>query len=170
MSAIAETFPKNMPIAVDTGSHRRWLMSQIKFKEGQRVYQSAGLASMGYALPASIGIYYASHSPVICVDGDGGIMMNLQEMQLIKRENIPVVLFVFNNHALGDIMEFQKRIFHKNYFTTTEGSGYQAADYEGIAKAFGFAYTKIQTMEDVKKISYDFNGPQLVEVLLPSNE
>lgn len=170
MLAIAEGFPKGIQIAVDTGSHRRWLMSQIKFKEGQRLYQSAGLASMGYALPASIGIFYATKKPVFCIDGDGGIMMNLQEMQFIAREKLPITLFVFNNHALGDIMEFQKRIFEKRYFTTTESSGYQAADYEGIAKAFHFSYTRIESLEDVAKISYDDELPQLIEVIVPSNE
>lgn len=169
MSYISRGFPENTPIVVDTGSHRRWLISQIQFKKGQRLYQSSGLASMGYALPASIGVYYALKKPVICINGDGGIMMNLQELQFINRENLPVNIFVFNNHALGDIMEFQKRIFNRNYIATTEESGYLAADYEGIAKAFHLNYLKITDTKDIPLISYSFAKPQLIEVVVPTN-
>lgn len=170
MAEICSGFPKGALIAVDTGSHRRWLMSQIQFKEGQRVYQSSGLASMGYALPAAIGIHYASKKPVICVDGDGGIMMNLQEMQMIRREGLPITVFVFNNHELGDIMEFQKKVFHGEYFATTENSGYLAADYEAIAKAFHFDYMRVETIEDAAGITYDSDRPRLIEVMIPRNE
>ena len=97
-------------------------------------------------------------------------MMNLQELQLIDREQLPITIIVFNNHALGDIMEFQKRIFDKRYFTTTENSGYLAADFKGIAKAFHFSYLKISKTEDVNIINYSLNKPQLIEVLVPSNE
>lgn len=170
MAAICAGFPKGAMIAVDTGSHRRWLMSQIKLKRGQRVYQSSGLASMGYALPAAIGIYYATKKPVICVDGDGGIMMNLQEMQLIRRDALPITVFVFNNHELGDIMEFQKRMFNKEYFATTENSGYLAADYEAIAKAFNFDYIRIENIDEAGGITYDCDRPRLIEVIVPGNE
>lgn len=170
MAAISSGFPEDTSIVVDVGSHRRWLMSQIVFKNGQRFYQSAGLASMGYALPSAIGIHFATRKKVICVDGDGGVMMNLQELQLVKREHIPLTLFIFNNHALGDIMEFQKKVFDKNYFTTTESSGYLAANYEGIAKAFDFAYQRVTCLEDISKINYNNDYPQLIEVTVPSNE
>lgn len=170
MKAACDTFPPDAQIAVDTGSHRRWLISQIEFKGTQRVCQSAGLASMGYALPAAIGIYYATGKAPICIDGDGGIMMNLQELQVVRRENIPMTVFVFNNHALGDIMEFQKRVFDGRYFTTTEQSGYLAADYEGIAHAFHLDYLRVERPEDLEKIRYDHKKPRMIEVLLPSNE
>ena len=170
MLNISNNFPNNTSIVVDVGSHRRWFMSQITFKEGQCFYQSAGLASMGYALPSAIGVYFATKQTVVCIDGDGGIMMNLQELQLVKREKIPLTIFVFNNHALGDIMEFQKKVFNKNYFTTTENSGYLAADFKMIAKAFDLAYVRVDKLEDVSNLSYGNNYPQLVEVIVPSNE
>ena len=170
MKAVLSGLPSDAQIVVDTGSHRRWLMSQIELTGAQRVYQSAGLASMGYALPAAIGVYYSSKRAPICINGDGGIMMNLQELQLVRRENIPMTIFVFNNHVLGDIMEFQKHIFNKSYFATTEGSGYLSADYEGIAKAFHFNYKLISDIDDINSISYHNEKPQLVEIAIPSNE
>ena len=170
MAALAARFPEGAQIAVDTGSHRRWLIHGLKLKNGQRVYQSAGLASMGYALPASIGICCALKRPVISINGDGGIMMNLQEMQTIAREKLPVDVFVFNNRELGDIMEFQKRIFNRSYIGVTEDSGYMAADYEAIAGAFGFKYARIESVDDIAGINFDCEAPRLTEIIIPKNE
>lgn len=166
---ISELVPAHTPIAVDTGSHRRWVMSNFKFKEGQRLYQSSGLVSMGYSLPAAIGLYYATKKPIICFDGDGGIMMNLQELQYLTREQIPVTVIILNNHCLGDIMEFQKKIFNGNYFTTTEHTGYQAADFEGLAKGFHLKYSLVRDITELKNINIINNVPQIVEILVPSN-
>ena len=170
MAELAQRFPKDTQIVVDTGSHRRWLMHGLKLKTGQRVYQSAGLASMGYALPASIGIHHALNTPVISINGDGGIMMNLQEMQTIAREKLPITVFVFNNHELGDIMEFQKRIFDGHYIAVTESSGYLAADYAGIARAFGFEYAKIDDVNGLDNINFACEQPRLIEIVIPRNE
>lgn len=169
MRVFSDNMPPDTEITVDTGSHRRWLISQFEFKEGQRLYQSAGLASMGYALPAAVGVYYATNRPVVCMDGDGGLMMNLQELQFICREHLPVTVIVFNNRCLGDIMEFQKKIFGKRYFTTTEDSGYQAADFKGLAAAFHMDYRLVSSLEEAEEIRFAAGGPQMIEVSVPSN-
>ena len=169
VEAISMKVPKGTPIATDTGSHRRWVMSHFRFKEGQRLYQSSGLVSMGYSLPASIGLYHATNKHIVCFDGDGGIMMNLQELQYITREQIPITIVVFNNHCLGDIMEFQKKIFKGNYFTTTEETGYQAADFEGLANAFHLPYTRVEDASMIGCIDFTNNKPQFIEVIVPSN-
>lgn len=166
---ISELVSVNTPISVDTGSHRRWVMSNFKFKEGQRLYQSSGLVSMGYSLPAAIGLYYATKRPVVCFDGDGGIMMNLQELQYLTREQIPVTVIIMNNHCLGDIMEFQKKIFAGNYFTTTEETGYQAADIKALAAGFHLKYTLIQSADEIESMNLEGTEPQIIEVLVPSN-
>lgn len=166
---ISDLVPANTPIAVDTGSHRRWVMSNFNFKEGQRLYQSSGLVSMGYSLPAAIGLYYATKKPVICFDGDGGILMNLQELQYLTREQIPVTVIIMNNRCLGDIMEFQKKIFAGNYFTTTEDTGYQAADFKALAAGFHLKYTLIKSSEDVDFMNLEGTEPNIIEVQVPSN-
>ena len=166
---ISNVVPEGTPIVVDTGSHRRWVMSSFEFKKGQRLYQSAGLVSMGYALPASVGACIATKKPTICFDGDGGIMMNLQELQMIHREQLPITIVVMNNTCLGDIMEFQKKIFSGNYFTTTKETGYLAADFEGVSKAFKLNYHCITNIDDLKRISFISDKPQLIEVVVPSN-
>ena len=166
---ISELVPAHTAVAVDTGSHRRWVMSNFKFKEGQRLYQSSGLVSMGYSLPAAIGLYYAMKKPVICFDGDGGIMMNLQELQYLTREQIPITVIIMNNRCLGDIMEFQKKVFAANYFTTTEETGYQAADFRALAAGFHLKYTLIKSAEDIDLMNLECTEPNIIEVLVPSN-
>jgi len=169
---ISLEIPVCVSVTVDTGSHRRWVMSSFKFKKGQRMYQSAGLVSMGYSLPAAIGVSIATGKPTICFDGDGGLMMNLQELQMIRRDNLPITIILMNNECLGDIMEFQKKIFKGNYYITTKESGYLAADFKGIANAFGFEYIKIENDSQINIINELLltNGiPKLIEILVPSN-
>ena len=143
-------------------------MNSFIFKSGQRLYQSAGLVSMGYSLPAAIGLYYACKRPVVCFDGDGGIMMNLQELQMVEREQLPITIIVFNNNCLGDIMEFQKKIFNGNYYITTEETGYKSSDFEGLAKAFHIEYEKIET-SNFSNNDLLTSKPKLIEVVIPSN-
>ena len=66
-------------------------------------------------------------------------------------------------------MEFQKKIFKGNYFTTTEDTGYQAADFEGIAKAFHLQYTRVEDVAMIEKMNFTSNKPQFIEVIVPSN-
>lgn len=169
IKVICDQIPKYTPVAIDTGSHRRWIMSQFQFKKGQRLYQSAGLVSMGYSLPAAIGLYYATKKPVACFNGDGSLMMNIQELQFINRERLPITIIVMNNHCLGDIMEFQKKIFDGNFYNTTEQTGYKAADFELIAKAFHMNYTRITNISNLMNVQFISEMPQLIEVIIPEN-
>lgn len=167
--ALAEQIPENVDITVGIGSHRRWFISGRVVKKGWRIFQSAGLASMGFALPAAIGVHFAAKRPVVCLDGDGGLMMNVQELQLLHRENLPITVVVFNNRCLGEIMEFQKKIFGGNYFATTEETGYLSADFEALAAAFKLAYRRVSSIDELKLLKADFSGPGLIEVVIPAD-
>ena len=169
MKKLCAGIPENIDIVLGIGSHRRWFVSNRIIKSGWRVYQSAGLASMGFALPSSIGVYFANKRPVFCIDGDGGLLMNVQELQLISRERLPITVVVFNNHCLGEIMEFQKKVFNKNYFGTTPTSGYLSGNYELIANAFGLKYRRINDEKDFTRISLNNLEPTLIEVVVPEN-
>lgn len=169
MDALVRRIPADVSISIGIGSHRRWFVSTRVVKKGWRIFQSAGLASMGYALPSAVGIHFATKRPVVCIDGDGGMMMNVQELQLIHRENLPVTIIVFNNRCLGEIMEFQKNIFHGNYFGTTEETGYLAADFKLLAAAFCLTYTRVENIDDLGKLEIDPAKPNLIEVLVPDN-
>lgn len=171
--ALVEAFiarlPQDADISVGIGCHRRWFISARKIKAGWRIFQSAGLASMGYALPAAIGIHYASKRPVICLDGDGGLLMNVQELQWIRRERLPITVVVFNNRCLGEIRDFQKKIFSGNYFGTTEETGYLAADFQALAAAFHLAYARVETSADIDALHFDLTSPGLIEIVVPTD-
>ena len=89
-------------------------------KKGQRIFWNSGTASMGYALPAAIGACFASGREVICIEGDGSLMMNLQELQTIKHYNLPIKLFILNNGGYHSIQETQENYFNSDYIGCTK--------------------------------------------------
>lgn len=162
-SVFSKLIPCDSTITLDVGQNQIWFAQSSRLK-GQRVYMSAGHGSMGYSLPAAIGVFYATGKEVFCFNGDGGIMMNIQELQFIKREKLPIKIICFNNHALGMIRGFQERNFNKKYSLTTEKSGWQSPNFEKIAEAFGFHFLKIDNITSFQSLPNLPKGPVFVEV------
>ena len=163
---IGDHIPDNTVITSDVGQSQVWLAQQLKVKDKQHVHMSAGHGSMGYSLPAAIGAYYASKKKVYSFNGDGGIQMNIQELQFLNRERIPIVVIIINNHSLGMIRGFQEANFNKNYIHTVEGTGYAAPDFSAIAKAYKLNYIMINTEEDLSKLDKVADEPTVVEVVV----
>ena len=103
VSRISELIPENSVITTDVGQNQVWVAQSFKVKDGQRIFFSGGHGAMGYSLPAAIGCALADGKAVYSFQGDGGIQMNIQELQTIARENLPVKIILFNNSALGMI-------------------------------------------------------------------
>jgi acetolactate synthase-1/2/3 large subunit len=143
-----------------------WVAQSFEVKQGQRVIFSGGHGAMGYSLPAAIGAYYASKNPVICMNGDGGLQMNIQELQFIARENLPITVIVFNNNALGMIRHFQEMYFESNYAQTVKSGGYEAPSFEKIAKAYELKYYRIMNENDITEAIFNEHGPLFVEIVL----
>ena len=87
---ISKSFPERAVITTDVGQNQVWVAQSVQLKPGQQVLFSGGHGAMGYSLPAAIGAYYASGEKVICITGDGGLQMNIQELQFIARERLPI--------------------------------------------------------------------------------
>lgn len=126
-------------------------------KKGQRYVLNSGNASMGYGLPAAIGAYYQSgNRNVVCLEGDGSIMMNLQELQTMKYGNLPIKLFVINNNGYSSIRQTQRNFFNGHMTGSGTDSGVSVPDFVEIGKAFGFKTKRIEnpkTMEqDIKDV------------------
>ena len=162
-----DSIPDNCSITLDVGQNEVWCAQQIRIKTNQNVHMSAGHGAMGYSLPAAIGTFYASHRPVVSFNGDGGVQMNIQELQFIVREQIPVHVVVMNNHALGMIRGFQEANFNGNFSQTIEGEGYLAPDFSRIAGAYGLQYKMIRNMNDAKLEGVDVNKPSIIEIAMP---
>ena len=123
-------------IAVDVGQHMVWSYQSFKNREGQKLLFSGGHGAMGYALPAAIGAYYATGKPTACICGDGAFQMNIQELEWVKRENLPVKIMVMNNEALGMIRHLQRDYLDCLFAGTTDGCGFASCDFSKVAAAY----------------------------------
>ena len=142
-------------------------------KKGQRYIWNSGNASMGYDLPAAIGACFANNKKrVICLAGDGSIMMNLQELQTIIHYNLPIKLFILNNGGYISIQQTQKNFFEGRMTACTENSGVSLPNFIELGKAFGFNTIKIQELNNLEaqiKNVLNSKGPALCEVMLSPN-
>lgn len=144
IKALSEKLPRNSTIVVDNGGISVWTIQGLKLKEGQRVLSSFGHAPMGYALPAAIGAILADPTMnIICIIGDGGLQLTIQEIQTIKNYKLPIKIFVMNNNSYGIIKQFQEIYFDARYEATVNQTGYTAPDFKKIAKAYGVAAERI---------------------------
>lgn len=120
----------------DVGSHQMWAAQSLELYDGQKFLTSGGMGAMGYALPAAIGASIAvGNKPVVVISGDGGFQLNIQELQTIVRNKLPVKLVVMNNRVLGMIRQFQDSYFNSQYQSTMWG--YSTPDFTKIAAAYG---------------------------------
>lgn len=164
---ISEISPENAIVATDVGQNQVWVAQSFEVKYGQKFLFSGGMGAMGHAIGAAIGACYPrSNNISICICGDGGLQMNIQELQYIFREQIPVKIFVINNYSLGMIRHFQEMYFENISFQTTESGGYTTPDFVKIAEAYGIRALAVDDIEQISSI-YDAmndNKPLLVEV------
>ena len=156
-------------ISVDVGQHQMWCAASWQIREGQRMIFSGGHGAMGFALPAAVGAHYASGSPVVCVSGDGAFQMNIQELELIRREQLPVTCFVLNNRSLGLIRQQQDALFQSRYAGSAPAGGYTAPSFAKIAAAYGIRSFLIKDKEELAPLlrNLDPGVPNLIEVLMP---
>lgn len=118
---------------------------------GQRVLTNYTCGSMGYDVPAAIGAAVASGKKVYCITGDGSIMMNLQELQTIVQNNLPVRLVVFANDGYGAIRQTSKNFFNGAYIGCTPDTGVSFPSFAKLADTFGFAYRRCASNEGVEE-------------------
>lgn len=166
---ISEHVPQETVITTDVGQNQVWVAQSFQNIVGQRVLFSGGHGAMGYSLPAAIGAYYATKKPVICFNGDGGFQMNMQELEFIRREQIPIKIFIFNNYSLGMIRHFQEMYFEGNYTQTVGGMGYDTPDFKQIAKAYEIKYICYEKPADINNEFMLIDGPVFAEIKLHDN-
>lgn len=166
VKAVGEYIPENAVITTDVGQNQVWVAQSLKIKPEQRVFFSGGHGAMGYSLPAAIGCCLATQRPVYSFNGDGGIQMNIQELQTIVREKLPVKIILFNNSALGMIRHFQEMYFKDNFFQTVPSSGYTVPDFGAVSAAYGIDYHLIESATDINKKVFSADAPALIEIRL----
>lgn len=133
----------------------------------QRALTNYTCGSMGYDLPASIGAAVASGKKVYCITGDGSIMMNLQELQTIVQNDLPINVVVFSNDGYGAIRQTSKNFFNGAYIGCTPDTGISIPNFEKVAETFGFEYKRCNsnaTLEDAVQWLIDNPKRALLEV------
>lgn len=166
LKQFSKLVPADYDVTLDVGLNQLLCAVNFDVKEGQHVYMSAGHGAMGYSLPAAIGVSASVNKSVVSFSGDGGLMMNVQELQYLKREQLPIKIVCINNSALGMIKAFQERNFNKNYINTTRESGYLTVDLQKLASAFDIPYTRVSTKSELEKVNLCSKGPAFIEIVI----
>ena len=142
-----------------------------KIKQGQRMFTNSGCAAMGYGMPAALGAAVAAGADnrVICVDGDGSLMMNLQELETISFNKLNVKLFILNNDGYHSIRQTQKNLFHNQLVGLDRTSGVGFPDFGKLADAFGFTYFEVfseSNLTEVLEKALNADGPVMCNVVV----
>ena len=142
---------KETILICDSGYIDVILPTNIKFGKKISCIHPASQGSMGYALPAIIGVSTVSKKNIIAVVGDGSFMMNLQELQTIQNYKIPVKIFIINNNGYGIIRRRQKNLFRNRTIGTGKEDGVICSNFKKLAYSFNFKYTKINNKKNLKR-------------------
>jgi acetolactate synthase-1/2/3 large subunit len=157
-------------VSVGVGQHQMWSAQFWRFNEPRNWLCSSGLGAMGFGLPAAMGAQVAyPDRQVINIDGDGSFLMNIQELQTLKIENIPVKNIILNNAHLGMVAQWEDRFYKSLRGHTHIGD----ASFSQIAHAFGIKAEEIRTPEEVipaLKRMFKHKGPYVLDVKYPYND
>ncbi len=151
----------------DTGGNLSWTMQTIGLKLGQRVFSAWNHTPMGYALPASIGAAFSSGRRVICIIGDGGLMMCLQELATVERYQLPIKIFVFNNHGHGIQKQTLDTWLDSRYEAVDEKTGLCFPDFQKVGAAFQMTTSTIRNHKELTSsltTALGNDGPELCNV------
>jgi acetolactate synthase-1/2/3 large subunit len=151
----------NYTIVTDMGTALLSGFYGFKIKKNQKMFTSLGLGEMGYGLAAAVGAGFGD-KPVLCLNCDGGMMMNLQELQTIKTNNLPVKVVIFNNDGYLMIKHTQNMMFNGTRTCVDTKTGLTLPDYKKVAKAFDFEYFRAKQLDDF--LNYD--GHAFLEVFM----
>jgi acetolactate synthase-1/2/3 large subunit len=149
-------------------------MQAFKVKAGQRILNAPGLGAMGTGLPGSIGACLASgRRRTLCFNGDGGFQLNIQELETVRRLQLPIKFFIFCNGGYGSIFSMQKGHFKDHYVATHPASGLTLPDITKVAEAYGIPTARIARIEETREIAgaaLASPGPFLCAISTPLEE
>ena len=126
--------PENSVVLADVGQHQMWAAQRYRSASPRGFITSGGLGSMGFALPAAVGVQLSKpDATVLCVSGDGGFQMNIQELATVRRLNLPIKMVIVDNKYLGMVRQWQQLFYQRNYAETDLSDN---PDFVEIAKAY----------------------------------
>jgi len=171
MHSLSQSSKEAVGYVADVGNHQMWAAQSLEIHANQMFMTSAGMGAMGFALPAAIGASLAyGKKPVVVIVGDGAFQMNIQELQTVVRNRIPLKIIVVNNNCLGMIRQFQDSYFEGRYQSTYWG--YTAPNFAEIATAYGISAKTLSTMDEISDAMHwlwdKSDEPALLHVMVSS--
>jgi acetolactate synthase-1/2/3 large subunit len=149
-------------------------MQAFKVKQGMRIFNNPGLGAMGFGIPASIGGCLASGKKrTVCIDGDGGFQMNVQELETVRRLNLSIKFFVLNNHGYASIQATQRTHFNGYFVGCNEASGLTLPSLSRIAEAFCIKHVLISSQSNMRqkvREVLEYQGPVVCDVEITPNQ
>lgn len=173
VQSLFKALPENQIVVSANGSACVVGFQASQIKRGQRFWTNSGCASMGYDLPAAIGAWQASGADIVCLAGDGSIMMNLQELQTIVGASMPIKIFVLNNAGYVSIFQTQRNFFNGAEVGAGPNSGVSLPDFEKLAAGFGLPFRRIvqhEGMDEAIREVLAATGPIVCEVILDEDQ
>jgi len=169
MDRLSKNNKENAVVVSDAGSAYYVPSQFLDIAPGQRHITSGAQADMGFTIPAAIGVSVAKDdTEVVGITGDGSFQTNVQELQTIKHYNLPIKLFVWNNHGYLSIRTTQRKFFDGRFIGVDADSGVSLPDIKKITDAYGLKYFKIETIEELDsgiQEVLNYEGPVVCEVL-----
>lgn len=145
-----------------------------KVKQGQRMFTNSGCAAMGYGFPAALGVAVSDNSRrTICIDGDGSVMMNIQELATVAYNKLDMKLFILNNNGYLSIRQTQRNLFQPPFIGIDSESGVGFPDFEKLADAFGLEYFRIDKEDTADKVLgsvLNHDGPCICEAVVDPDQ
>ena len=171
---LSQKLNANDVVVTDAGSTFYAGSQCVKIKKGMRYITSGGFATMGYSLPASIGVSVAlNNKRVMCITGDGSFQQNIQELQTVVHYRLPLKIFILNNEGYLSIRFTQGKYFDKRFIGESSISGVSFPDAEKIAKAYGIKFVRVSDNGQLDYILDDvlnYNGPVICEIMTPREQ
>lgn len=166
LAALREGSGPGATVVADVGQHQMWVAKLYSYQERNSHISSGGLGTMGFAVPAAMGVHFARPDrPVWAISGDGGFQMNMQEIATMVQEGIPVKMAIFNNGYLGMVRQWQQFFHGRRYSATPIWS----PDYVKLAEAYGIAGFRVEQagqIEEAVANAMQDPGPALVEFMI----
>lgn len=165
---LSELLPRPSTLVTDSGLAEVILPTNVRFAAGMNCIHPTSQGAMGFALPAAIGARHAKAQPVVAVIGDGSIMMNLQELESIRYQGLPIKVIVINNNVYSIIRRRQRDLFRKRTIGTDPGNGVSCPDFAKVADCFGLHYLRINNVAELDAgltAMLAHPGPVLCEIM-----
>src|SRR5689334_280249 len=171
VQAIYEATGGNAILTSDVGQHQMWAAQLFTFKEPRKWINSGGLGTMGFGLPSAMGAQVACpDETVVCLAGDGSVIMNCQELATCVTEQIPIKVFIMNNGYLGMVRQWQELFWDRRYSSVEMGA---SPDWVKLADAFGAVGMRVTDKNDVvdaMKTAIETDGPVVLDVHVTKEE